>query len=293
MLSIDTLGMAYKPKAKYLEPKISNKKTNSDKDSLVGPRGIAQGPDSDLIYIADAGLHRVHVFSSNLEQVFSFGDRKTLSTPAGLYVVDNILYVCNWGAHTLALFTLDGDAITHMRETHSSNGKEELTQPIGVTYDKQQNSLFVCDYGGDKIKRYNDLPHIFAHISKPFDVNLTDEFVIVVTGDYMCLHFFDKGGDLLKSVLSSNQGEQSDVGNPSFFGIDDTNTIWLSDYRRHCICHIDMNGKILRKIGTVSKKKGGLFYNPTGLLLDKRGFLISACVRDTKQVQAFDIKHFR
>ena len=287
--------MANKPKPKYLKPKLSNQKKDSEKSSLVGARGIAQDLETELLYIADAGIHRVHVFTSSLEPVFSFGSQKTLATPAGLCIVDNVLYVCNWGRHTLALFTLDGEEITQLRETISSYGTEKFNQPIGVTYDRPQDSLFVCDYGGDKIKRYNDLPHMFAKISKPFDINLTDEFVIVVTGEHVCLHFYSRTGDLLKSMLSSNQGNLSDVGNPSFFGIDDRGTIWLSDYKRHCICHINMDGKILRKIGCEKSliRSGDLFYNPTGLLLDKRGFLISACVRETKQVQIFDIRDFR
>ena len=287
--------MANGPKVKYLRPRKSNGKKDSSKKCLVGARGITQDYESELIYIADAGIHMIHVFTPNLEPEFTFGSRKTLATPAGMCIVDNVLYVCNWGAHTLALFTLDGEEITQLSETNSSDGTERFTQPIGVTYDKQQDSVFVCDYGGDKIKRYNDLPHIFAHISKPFDVNLTDEFVIVVTGELVCLHFFSKKGDLMKSVVSSNQGIHSDVGNPSFFGIDDSGMIWLSDYKRHCICHINMDGKIIRKIGCEKNtvKSEGLFLNPTGLLLDKRGFLISACVRDSKQVQMFDIKHFR
>ncbi|KAI6654249.1 6-bladed beta-propeller [Oopsacas minuta] len=284
--------MAKIPNIEHLKPIL---KSNKNTESLAGPRGIIQDYESELIYIADAGSDVIRVFTPSLEPVLKFGDSKILSTPAGVCIVNGVLFVCNWGLHTVAIFSLDGEEITQMKEVTTSNGLSRFTQPIGITYDKHKDEVYICDYGGNMVKRFNDVQHIFAMINKPFDVKLTDEFVIIVTGETVCLHFYNKEGDMIKSIVSSNQGNESDIGNPSFFGIDDKNTIWLSDYRRHCICQISMDGKILRRIGGKKPSRGNteLFSYPTGLLLEKNGCLISACVRTDDQIQLFDIKHFR
>eukprot|EP00800_Vazella_pourtalesii_P017146 TRINITY_DN5113_c0_g2_i1.p1 TRINITY_DN5113_c0_g2~~TRINITY_DN5113_c0_g2_i1.p1 ORF type:complete len:283 (-),score=43.32 TRINITY_DN5113_c0_g2_i1:68-916(-) len=282
--------MANKTKIEHLKPKIS---TNLKGDPLSGPRGIIQDQESELIYIADAANHDIRVFSPNLVPIFKFGSSKTLATPAGMCIVKDIIYVCNWGSNTISIFTLEGEEITQMKDLVTSSGIQKLKQPIGVTYNQSQDEIFVCDYGGDLVKRFNDIQHVFAKVIKPFDIKLTQEFVIIVTGENTCLRFYSREGTLIKCIVSSNQGSSSLIGNPSFFGVDIRNTIWLSDYKRHCICQINMNGELLRMIGGDKSKQKNLFYNPTGLLLDKKGFLISACVRNTNQIQKFDITGLR
>ena len=282
--------MANKTKIEHLKPKIC---ANLKSDPLSGPRGIIQDLESELIYIADAANHNIRVFTPNLLPIFKFGSSKTLATPAGVCIVKNVIYVCNWGSNTVAIFTLEGEVVTLMKDLITSNGIQKLKQPIGVTYNELKDEIFVCDYGGDKVKRFDDFQHIFANVIKPFDIKLTQEFVIIVTGENTCLRFYDREGILLKCIVSSNQGTSSLIGNPSFFGVDVRNTIWLSDYKRHCICQINMEGEILRIIGGDKSKQNNLFYNPTGLLLDKKGFLVSACVRNKNHVQKFDITGFR
>ena len=278
--------MAHKTRIEQLKPK---KCSNLTSDPLSGPRGIIQDQISELIYIADAANHNIRVFLPNLEPIFKFGSMKTLATPAGVCIVKDVLYVCNWGSNTIAIFNLEGELITQVKDLLTSNGIQKLKQPIGITYNEPQDEIFVCDYGGDMVKRFNDFQHIFAKVIKPFDIKLTTEFVIIVTGENTCLRFYNREGILIRCLVSSNQGTSSLIGNPSFFGVDVRNTIWLSDYKRHCICQINMNGEILRIIGGDRSKQKNLFYNPTGLLLDKKGFLISACVRNKNQVQKFDI----
>lgn len=285
--------MAGLPKKKPIKPVITTKKRGNCAEFPQGPRGMTQDQESELIYLADAVFHYVQVFTPTLDPMFHFGSKDTMSTPAGMCIVGNVLYLTNWGSNTLALYTLEGNEITQLRGA-SANCVNSFKQPIGTTYDQQNEALLVCDYGGDNVKKFNDFHTKFIDIPKPFDIKMTSEFVIVVTGELKCLYVYDMKGTLLQKMVTSNQGEDSDIGNPSFFGIDECKNIWLSDYRRDCICQIQ-EGKVIRRFGGTSgitKSKENLFSKPTGLLLDKRGNLISACVRKDNQIQVFDIRKY-
>ena len=56
--------------------------------------------DEDYIYIADTGNKKIVVLDPNHNLILSFGD-DTLLSPRGIYVRDNVLYVADYGDHSV------------------------------------------------------------------------------------------------------------------------------------------------------------------------------------------------
>ena len=158
----------------------------------------------------------------------------------------------------------------------------EFSWPAGLTIDESNGNIYVCDYLNNRIQI---LSQDFRFISqfgkdilkKPLDVRLSKEYIFVLDESNPCLHLFNYNHILLKSVIS--RGKRMQVFDPSYFFIDQTDNILISDYGSDSILIFNNEFQLIHKI-SVSP-------NPMGIIVDKRGRVIVVIRIENSCLQIF------
>ena len=127
-------------------------KEGEQEGEFDSPRGIACDSTGN-IYVADAGNHRVQVFTSTSISMFgSFGvDGGRLKFPAGIALDEDKVYVsefelCN---DHVSVFTSDGLFVTSFGD--HGKGLGEFSNPRGLAVDSN-GVVYVCDYGNNRLQ---------------------------------------------------------------------------------------------------------------------------------------------
>lgn len=235
------------------------------------PRGIAIDPQTSSIYVADCVNNRVQVFNSEGEYKFHFGKESgegKMSNPWGVCVAGVSVYVTQLKAGALHAYKLDG---TFMKKCGNiGNGQGEFQHPEGITSDVDGN-LIVCDRSNNRIQVLDSELRFLMEFGnkvlyKPRDVKIVSGYVIVLDKSSLCLHVFaireDKSGvDHVQDLITQGMGKQ--VCKPTFFTLDDTNCILISDQWNHAI-------KCFSSVGESTKEISSSFelYRPQGIAFD-------------------------
>ena len=130
------------------------RKIDSHRDG-PGQFGGIWGVSSDehgILYVSYVGMSCVHVFS-NGEFLHSFGcgenGEKVLSSPHGVCVAGQYVYVANYGKHCVSVFTTKGEHVTTFGQKGSGDG--DFNYPIGVCVDKD-GFVYVCDFSNHRVQ---------------------------------------------------------------------------------------------------------------------------------------------
>ena len=125
-------------------------KKGGQEGEFDSPRGIACDSTGN-IYVADAGNHRVQVFTSTSIRMFgSFGvDRGKLYAPAGIALDEDKVYVSEFGNDQVSVFTSDGLFVTSFGDC--GEGLGEFSDPRGLAVDSN-GVVYVCDYDNDRLQ---------------------------------------------------------------------------------------------------------------------------------------------
>ena len=105
--------------------------------------------------MSDHGRGCVHVFSNSGEFLYSIGHDqggggvKKLSSPRGVCVVGQYVYVADWGGHCVSVFTSEGGYVTSFGQRVGNEGN--FKYPRGVCVDKD-GFVYVCDYGKSRFQ---------------------------------------------------------------------------------------------------------------------------------------------
>ena len=83
----------------------------------------------------------IQILNNRGEVLHSFG-RKELSSPYGVCVTDEYVYVVNWDKHNIEVYTTKGEQVTSFGQCGSDEG--HFNRPRGVNVDKD-GLLYVCD----------------------------------------------------------------------------------------------------------------------------------------------------
>ena len=133
--------MVYTKELKYV------RKIGSHGDG-PGQFGAIWGVSSDEhgnLYVSDRGKSCIHVFS-NGEFLHSFGcgedGEKVLSSPYGVCVAGQYVYVVNYRKNFVSVFTTKGEHVTTLGQRGSGDG--DFKYPKGVCVDKD-GFVYVCD----------------------------------------------------------------------------------------------------------------------------------------------------
>ena len=121
------------------------------------PWGVAFD-SSGLVYVADAGNHRIQVFAVNGTVTFKlkFGEqghgKGQLSWPSSLAIdrMNQLLYVTEDDNNRISVFTLTGDYVTSFGKKGKIEG--EFLLPHGIAVDEDGLDIVVADYYNNRLQ---------------------------------------------------------------------------------------------------------------------------------------------
>ncbi len=126
--------------------------------ALQSPVGMALDEDAGLLYVSDAKLHEVKVFSLAVgEQVDSFGGRGDgrgeFYHPLGIVVARDTLYVVDSFHFAVQAFTPRGDYLFSFGPT--SQGIGSMARPRSIAVDSDDH-LYVTDALNNNVQMYDE-----------------------------------------------------------------------------------------------------------------------------------------
>ena len=258
------------------QPVLAVGKKGTANNELNCPRGLALDEPNQLIYIADCWNSRIQVVSFAGKFLKSFG-QGILNSPYGIAVTEDNVLVTDRRLHALLQFSKKDHKL--VRRTGTSGGGEgQLYNPRGLCID-YNGDVYVAESSNHRVsvfsKDFNFLKHLgIQQLKNPSDVKITPNSVVVLDWSPNCIHFFSRGGDLLRSCVT--QGEDGMVSAPMFFCLDTAVNILISDYNRHRIKILSPSGQLIHEIGKEGHGRGELYY-PYGICLSQIGniFVVS------------------
>ena len=236
-------------------------------EQLIG-MGMSLDPGEDKVYIADYGNSCIRVLSFKGEFLSHFGE-EALSRPWGISVTDDYIFVTDVIHNRLFQFCKNSHQLLNRAGGMGSN-EEQLFAPVGLSVD-WNGYVFVADQWNNRIAVFSNLLQYKQTIgkgslSKPHDVKLSTDKVVVLDRSPSCIHFFSRSGDLLSSCVSHGESQGCLVDRPDFFCFDSEQNIIVSDYGHHTIKIFSNSGELLHAIGRKGSGKGE-FILPRGVAI--------------------------
>ncbi len=199
------------------------------------PYGLAVD-SKGVVYVADLYNGSISKFDGNGKYLGLFAEQKAsdniLTSPAGLAIKDDRVYVTDVKQDTLKIFDLNGMLVKQIGKPGTGDG--QLNAPNAVTVDNGGN-IYVTDTGNQRVE------------------------------------VFDKNGRFLKVINGSLDGRgQSVFVNPRGIGVDDKGNIYAVSNLTHRFYVFDKDGKQRFTIGGFGQAEKQ-FSLPNGLFVDDRG----------------------
>ena len=272
-------GIDYKNKK---QPLVSVCKKGKWINQLNCSHGVTVDNKTGNIYVSDFEYHCVKVFDSTGKSLFKFGDNKgegKMYRPLSVAICGERILISQ-GNHCILNYQLNGKFISKI----GKYGNEELEfyYPYGLTIDELNGDIYVSDCQNNRIRILSQDFRFISQFGKdilkdPLDVKLYKEYIFVLDVSNPCLHLFNYNHILQKSVISRGKGME--VIDPSYFFIDQTDNIIISDYGSDYIRIFNKEFQLIYKI-SVSP-------NPMGITVDKRGRVIVVCRAENNCLQIF------
>lgn len=201
------------------------------------PYGITGDKDGN-VYVADLYNGKISIFSKKGKFIKYFeekdSDTPAITSPAGLRVFDNKLYVTDIESKKVIVFNLDGKKLL---EISSASSKEDLfNAPNAITIDDDEN-IYISDSGNLRV---------------------------VV---------FDKKGNFTR-IINGNKdtkGESKFV-NPRGLAVDSKGTLYMIDNMTHFVYGFDNKGEQVYQFGGLGSENDQ-FFLPNGLFIDEKSQL--------------------
>jgi DNA-binding beta-propeller fold protein YncE len=215
------------------------------------PLGMFFDRKDRLLYVADAELNRVFVYSEDGRVFLEIGKNDELLRPGGV-VVDSIrdrVYVTNTGRHTISVFNTRGQYIGDIGVRGSGPGQFNFPTQIAIDHD---GNIYIVDTGNFRIQ-----------VLGPGDgfMNFLSQFGSPGTG--LC-----------------------QFGRPKGIALDRDGNIYITDSLFHGVTIFSRDGKCLLTWGKRGWKPG-LFEVPAGIHIDSNG-LIYVVSQTNARVDVFE-----
>ena len=272
-------GIDYKSKKL---PLVSVCEKGKGMEQLYCPRNVVADNVTGNIYIADTKNNCVKVFDSTGKYLFKFGDNEDegkMYRPLSVAICGDRILISQY-SHFILYYTLNGKFISKIGKC--GNGELEFVWPFGLTIDELNGNIYVSDYNNNRIQILSQDFRFISQFGKdtlkyPLDVKLSKEYILVLDVSNPCLHLFSYNHILQKSVISRGKGMQ--LIDPSYFFIDQTDNLLISDNGSNSIHIFDKEFQLIHKI-SVSP-------NPMGITVDKSGRVIVVCQTENSCLQIF------
>ncbi|XP_064648330.1 RING finger protein nhl-1-like [Lineus longissimus] len=201
------------------------------------PRGVAVGPNTENIHVADSSNHRVQIFSKEGQFLKSFGSYGQNSGEfdclAGITVnASGQIIISDRYNHRVQIFNSDGNFVKQFGEEGPGDGK--FSYPWGVCCDSA-GCVYVCDKENHRIQK------------------------------------FQADGTFVRKFGSFGNGNGK-FENPHYVAVND-NTLVVSDHGNHRIQVFDLDGNHKLSFGSEGTEPGQLKY-PKGVAIDQQGFIL-------------------
>ena len=277
-------GIDYKSKKQAL---VSVCDKGKGMDQLDIPHSVTVDYKTGNIYIADTFNHCVKVFDCTGKCLFKFGDSEgegKMTFPRGVaisgdrVIVSHENLLCN-DYHSILHYKLNGQFVSSM--VISEKGEKELICNIILLIDDTNGDIYICDRNNNRIEVFNQDFRFISQFGKdilksPRGVKLSQEYIFVLDKSNPCLHLFNYNHILLKSFISRGEGTQ--VINPCYFFIDQTDNILISDYGSNSIHIFNSQFQLFHKIPVSNY--------PMGVTVDNQGrvIVVSQSQKDCLQI---------
>ncbi len=198
------------------------------------PYGIA-GDNKGQVYVADMynGVISIHDAKGKFIKYFAqqMSKDKKMKSPAGLRIIQDLVYVTDIQANKVFVFDLSGKLMLEIGK--NGDGPGQFIAPNAVTADAEGN-IYVVDTGNQRVQKFN---------SK---------------------------GKFLKMFNGSPSGDGESVFvNPRGIGISSRGTIYVVSNLTHLIHGFDQEGQQVNQFGGIGQEAGQL-YLPNGLFIDDK-----------------------
>ncbi len=141
---------------------------------LVNPANASAEEDLFYSYTYDYwGVERESpdAYSMNTVLLGNSYDIGNFSSPEGLFVKDNQVYVCDTGNNRIIQFSYENDTFTVVRvvtEINNAGKKEPISQPYDI-FVTEDNDWYIADYGNQRVVYTDDALNFKGQITKPED----------------------------------------------------------------------------------------------------------------------------
>lgn len=202
------------------------------------PYELATGPN-DNVYIADSDEAKIHVYTSNGDQITSWGTRGQGAGQFNLIrgiAVDttNNVYVTDAGSNRIHKFSSNG---AHLLTIETYNN-QRFNNPSGMHVDSG-NNLIVADFGNRRIVKFDSNgKYIWQKGSPgtgPEQFSLPDEIAIDENDNIFVtdvgnnrIQIFDKGGNF-KGMFGKAGNGKSEFSGPWSIDVDNRGRVFVSD----------------------------------------------------------------
>ncbi|KAI6651007.1 hypothetical protein LOD99_5584 [Oopsacas minuta] len=240
-------------------------------ENLSGPKGVTIDNTTGDIYVTDYGNNCVKVFDCNGKIMFKFGDEEgegKMFRPNGLAICRDRILIPHRG-NCILNYQVDGKFISRIGKP--GKGQFEFYDPNNLAFDESNGELYICDTNNNRIQILSkELTYKTQfgqdNLEYPVDVKLTKEFIIILDESNPCLHLYNYNLILQKSFFS--RGDRLQLNSPSFFYIDNSNNILITDFFSNSISIFNSQLELIHKISIAF---------PTGITVDNRGRVIVVC----------------
>ncbi|KAI6656808.1 hypothetical protein LOD99_16111 [Oopsacas minuta] len=278
-------------KIERVNPIFAGCNKGKDPEELNKPSSVDIDISTSNIYVADTYNHCIKVYDRNGKYKFLFGRKSPgkVAYPFGLCISSRTVYVGEKMDGKIKAFDLNG---TFLREVTGDGTKKGNYKFIwGITADDENGDIYACDNEGDRIQTYNsNLEFKYTvigegkpgNVVRPVDVKVRDHMIIVLDQGNPCVHYFDKQGVPLWSMVRFEQGETAIA--PQCFTFDLEDNILITDANTHTIRIYTPKGELYIALGRKGDNRGE-FFSPTGIALDTNGNIVSISQRDRANLQ--------
>ena len=116
------------------------------------------------------------------------------------------------------------------------------------------------------------------------DVKLTSDEIVVLSCRNPCVSLYTYSHQLIREMIP--KGEGNVVVNPSFFILDKSLNILISDFESNCVSVFSFGGELIHRFGKEGEKRGE-FLEPTGVTIDVEGRILVASQNPKHCIQIF------
>lgn len=207
-------------------------KLGEGKGEFKFPYGIAVD-NSGLVYVADLLNGKISVFNQDGEFIKYFAeDKKNIfSSPAGLCIYENKVFVTDVQQNKVMVFTLSGDKILEFGKEGTKDGDLSSPNAVAVTND----SIYVSDTANDRVEK------------------------------------FDRTGKFIKTITGTGSEKQSAFVNVRGVAVDGRGILYVVSNLTNKVWGFDKDGKkAFEPFGQLGSEDNQ-FLQPNGMFIDNQG----------------------